>query len=147
MTEHEWILSKDTGTSSKTIWAVMMGVVTQKTEEGSSYSPPADPADFGRCHRLLERFPHWRARLGEVAQCFPRWIPLVREWDKLTELYINALDPKACAHASREMYDRMKQLEDAGRLLDGWVNTSPGCWRKQAAQTISLGNGISIITH
>jgi hypothetical protein len=79
-----WIAGDDTGTSSKTIWAVMMGVADP---ECNRYDVPYDPADFGRCVRLLNRVPEWRGRLGEVAAIFPRWQPLVDAWEELETLY------------------------------------------------------------
>lgn len=57
-----WIVSEDTGVSSKVIWAVMMG--TDLT--GLSLSTPSDVSDFGRCFRLLNIIPEWEARLDEL---------------------------------------------------------------------------------
>jgi hypothetical protein len=82
MTPLEWIISDDTGISSITIWAVMMGI-----KDIPRASIPHDPDDFGRCYRLLSKFPEWRERLNEVAERFPRWKRLVGDWDTLTELY------------------------------------------------------------
>ena len=50
-----------------------------------------DPDDFGRCHRLLERCPSFRARLGEVAEKFSAWRGLVAAWPELTALYLAEL--------------------------------------------------------
>jgi len=77
----DWILGDDTGTSSRTIWGVMMGA------KNSDPSVPYDPADFGRCYRLLEAFPEWRERLPEVAKAFPAWRGLVGAWDEMTALF------------------------------------------------------------
>jgi hypothetical protein len=83
-----WVLNGDTGTSSLTIWAVMMN-----REPGPRFHPdvPHDPADFGRCYRLLKVMPSWRARLGEVADRFPAWRPLVDHWAEIEALYLEEL--------------------------------------------------------
>lgn len=105
-----WLLSGDTGISSTTIWSVMMG---EKPSGGGGFGPsvPWDPSDFGRCYRLLKRFPAWRKRLGEVADALPDWAPLVREWDELERLYEQEL-PTGSAPT---LYARMKVLIDEGR--------------------------------
>ncbi len=58
----EWIVSSDTGLSSRHIWAVMMGVPIERK------SHPSDPSDLGRCLRLLAAVPQWRPRIGEMSQ-------------------------------------------------------------------------------
>lgn len=45
---------------------------------------PYDGADVGRCVRLLDRFPHWRTRMAEVAAFCPRgWAPLIDRWPEI----------------------------------------------------------------
>jgi hypothetical protein len=93
--EHEramaWLTEGgDTGTSSLTIWSVMTGLAIPTLHGGNDRRAdvPHDPADFGRCHRLLDLFPQWRKRLAEVADRYPEWSGLVDAWDELTELYL-----------------------------------------------------------
>lgn len=102
----QWIASRDTGMSSKAIWAHMMGV---QPEWGWSY--PLDPDDFGRCHRLLWRVPGWRRRIGEMAEHGAVWAQLAAAWDELEALW---LEESPSGRAPR-LYDRMKELERAGR--------------------------------
>ena len=59
----KWIVSDDTGTSSKVIWAVMMGVPPSEIKNSST---PSDVGDFGRCYRLLKLMPEWEQRLDEL---------------------------------------------------------------------------------
>jgi hypothetical protein len=106
-----WIRSGDTGISSETIWSVMMG----EPPPGRGGSIPYDPADFGRCHRLLALFPEWRHRLPEVEAHDPMWGPLVREWDALTALYLEELP----TGEGRKLWARMQELEDEARILAG----------------------------
>lgn len=63
----QWIVSNDTGVSSKTIWSVIMGV------EPDYADVPADEADYGRCIRLLQLIPQWQSRLNEVVDKYPEW--------------------------------------------------------------------------
>jgi hypothetical protein len=58
----EWLLSDDTGSSSKSICKFMLGIPDKR-----NYPPPSDAADRGRCIRLLNLIPEWWVRLGEMA--------------------------------------------------------------------------------
>ena len=135
-----WIIGDHTGTSSKTMWAVLMGADLE-TPDRFRFSPPHDPSDFRRCHLLLEAVPEWRERLPEVAAAFPIWGPLVREWDKLTALYLRDREKDG----SPELYRLMKKLLDEGRIADGQVKDGPGCGkRKDGGGTVRLGKGVTI---
>lgn len=76
-----WIVGSDTGSSSKALWAVMMGQKSQKDH-------PIDTADLGRCLRLLELVPEWKARIGEMASVSPYWEALAARWTELTHLMV-----------------------------------------------------------
>jgi hypothetical protein len=102
MTPEQWIVSNDTGSSSITIWAVMMGVAPQYP------GIPYDPSDFGRCYRLLQNIPEWRDRLHEVAQAYPAWGPLVENWEKMTAIYLRDLP----SGRSDELYAFMQELRN-----------------------------------
>lgn len=97
-----WLANGDTGISSETIWSVMTGLPVQR------HGYPYDPADFGRCYRLLRVMPSWRARLPEVAARFPRsaWPALIEAWDELTALYEEELP----ARTLPRLYARMLAL-------------------------------------
>ena len=101
-----WIVGRDTGLSSKTVWAVMMGV--EKYLDHAS--PPYDPSDFGRVYRLLKIMPSWAGRMSEVADKYPKWKPLVDNWVELTALW-EAESPTGPCH---KMHNRMREL--SGRL-------------------------------
>lgn len=109
VTPREWLHGRDTGTSSLTIFSVLMNARSPHNR----YDIPYDPSDFGRCYRLLELFPDWKPRLPEVSARFPEWIPFVREWDTLTEMYETAMKtPDAPASA---MYNLMCALRKEGK--------------------------------
>lgn len=105
----EWIIRGETGASSETIWAVMMGAVTDENLSAACFSPPRDPSDFRRCRLLLELIPEWRPRLGEVADLFPEWSGLVKAWDELDALY----DEEATQDRVLRLYYRMKELRSS----------------------------------
>ena len=109
-----WLLSGDTGTSSKTIFSVMTGMTGRELFDRDIPDIPYDPSDFGRCHRLLKRFPEYRARLPEVAAKYPEWEPFVREWDRMTALYVRD-EPTG---KNDELYDLMQKLVDEARKVN-----------------------------
>lgn len=125
-----WIVSDDTGISSNTIWAVMMGAV-KNDAPWHQFDLPYDSDDFGRCYRLLNLIPEWRARLGEVSARFPIWGPMVAAWDELTALYE--------ADRKHEASDRIHLLVEEGRIAAGWVKTGPGSWRSPTHSAFSFG--------
>lgn len=96
----EWALGPDTGISSLTIWSVMTDLHSY-TAAGFGNSVPLDSGDFGRCFRLLQRFPHWRHRLAEVADRYPHWEVMVEHWDELERLY---------GESRERLYQRMREL-------------------------------------
>lgn len=102
-----WLKSGDTGTSSETIFSVLTGYPVRHT------GTPADPSDFGRCYRLLQVMPSWRARMGEVAAAHPAWRPFVDAWEELTALYEHELAHGPVVKGVRQApktYGRMLQL-------------------------------------
>lgn len=109
----DWITCDDTGISSEAMWTVMMGR-TPETRWKSLGNHPHDPDDFGRCHRLLLRFPQWRKRLPEMGKLNKVWKALIKHWDELTTMYEaevgKGLD-RVWGRAPK-MYDRMRQIID-----------------------------------
>lgn len=114
-----WLRCGDTGISSETIWSVMTGLPVKNADI------PYDPPDFGRCYRLLEKFPEWKERLPEVAIKYPKWHPFVGNWDKMTTLY------KRDLHSgwSIELYDYMHKLRTPKKCesCDYCEAITPGC--------------------
>ena len=101
VTELEWLAGSDTGLSSRAIWRFMVEGKTKGADV------PWDSADFGRCHRLLLRFPKWRERLHEMA-VIDSWRPLVEAWPELEKLYVN--------DRHRQLYARLEQIRCEERL-------------------------------
>jgi len=144
ITPNQWIVGRDTGTSSKTIWAVMMHAVIDELNHTYiyMYDVPQDPDDFRRCVKLITLFPEWRSRLPEVSKMFPAWVGIIREWDKLeamlpqweaacVEYQIERQKHPRKAKFNNGMYDFMQRLIDEGKIADGWIQTSPGSWHRE----------------
>lgn len=118
MTPVEWLLSNDTGISSKLICSVMTGC-SKRT--GFDACTPSDPDDFGRCYRLLKRFPSWEADLWKVSLHYPKWRRLIDAWPELTTMYMQISDPDglytwdANKDMAQAMYNRMNELNSRGR--------------------------------
>lgn len=110
MTPIEWLLSDDTGRSSKTILFVMM-----KCADVNSFRPDViyDSADLGRCLRLIELFPEWRPRLHEVSDRFPIWGPVISEWDNLERRYNYLTDSDTAGH--QRLYEQIQGMIKKGR--------------------------------
>ena len=106
LTPRDWMQGRDTGISSMTICCTIAGFMWPMHHYPDV---PHNPSDFGRCYRFLNLFPDFKPQLHKVAERFPEWIPFVREWDKLTEMYEVALASKA--KTAPVMYQFMKELE------------------------------------
>ena len=112
--EQIWLANGETGISSKTIHAVLTGMVDDMVFNASpswlKYDVPHDPSDFRRCYLLLKLIPEWRERLDEVAERFPKLKPFVKHWGELTRLYEEERE-NADGHA-RKLYTRMQELRE-----------------------------------
>lgn len=97
-----WLISDDTGVSSKTMASVLCGVHYDKRE----WSHPHDPADFGRCHRFLQAVPLAKDSLARLKDISLVWARLVDSWDELTALYLEELP----SGKAPRLYARMKEL-------------------------------------
>jgi GNAT superfamily N-acetyltransferase len=106
-----WLLGNDTGISSEAIVAYMEGATTSRRFGNH----PHDPADLGRCIRLLAIAPDYRLRLSEMARVSPVWAALVAHWDELEALY-NLPEVQRTGMA-RRCYDRMREIIDAASQL------------------------------
>lgn len=76
-----FLLSSDTGMSSKAIAARYAGVAPQ----AGYFNFPYDSGDFGRCHRLLELVPGLDIAIMRGASA--TWDRLVAAWPALTTAY------------------------------------------------------------
>lgn len=75
----KWAIGGDTGSSSKALCAHMSG--NEPEDRFRDY--PSDPADLGRCLRLLGAIPEWKPRIPEMAAYGTGWAGLVKRWDEI----------------------------------------------------------------
>lgn len=134
----EWIIKGETGVSSKTIWAVMKKVETNKRRLNSfgGYDIPYDPDDFKRCYYIV-RDCNLKSRLNEIVKVFPAWQPFIKNWNKLEMMLIKELATKKEAG----MYEFMEKLVEQSRKIDGWVKTLANSWERQREGIVTLKKG------
>lgn len=77
----DWLLGGDAGLSSRAILRHMVGQLVE------AWDYPGDLYDFGRCVRLLDRFPEWQDRVGEMAEYGEGWAGVVNRWEALLVVY------------------------------------------------------------
>lgn len=76
-----WLASDDVGASSRYMAAVLSGQFDAPNHH------PWDPADLGRCIRLLVAVPELASQLHEMKACSPQWSAVIDNWDKWKELH------------------------------------------------------------
>jgi hypothetical protein len=74
----EWLAGDDTGSSSKSI---MLWLSSRTTDKTWGADVPRDAYDLGRCVRLLEIMPEWKARMPEMAEAGGLWATFSKHWD------------------------------------------------------------------
>lgn len=120
----EWLLGRDTGSSSMAIFAHMVGF---NSPPGGRrwWDAPSDPSDLGRCLRLLDLFPEWKPRMPEMANRSPYWAELIKHWEEIVASYDAAMFAKL--EIATECYRRMRECRDTSDKIDdeGWVRIGP----------------------
>ena len=107
-----WLGAGDTGLSSETMCLYFIsGRAPERLRGFSGPCYPLDPSDLGRCLRLLDVVPEWRARLPELSAISPEWAGLVANWDRLEALYLEELP----AGRAPRCYEAMHEIECASR--------------------------------
>ena len=96
-----WLVSNDTGRSSKTMACIALGATGKLRTDA-----PYDPSDFGRCLRLVEVVPELRTCFGQIAEIEPRFAGILENWDALEAIFRRDLP----TGTSSELYDRIKKL-------------------------------------
>ena len=84
----EWIVTHNTGISSRTMWTALMGVQPKSASPLVSFDIPYDSADFSRCYDLVSfcginpayDFP-------KITAVFPWYAPILDRWETLSLLY------------------------------------------------------------
>lgn len=92
--QERWWKGLDVGTSSASIFAVFANSNRLAARDLGRGSVPLDADDFGRCKRLLDLFPEWRAELDSVAEAYPDtlWPRLIPRWAELEAADVDTLN-------------------------------------------------------
>lgn len=77
----EWVFGRDTGTSSQNLAAEYLGV---QARGHFGLSGPHDPADLGRCLRLIALVPEIRACVDSLALKSTHWAKAAAVWDEIS---------------------------------------------------------------
>lgn len=134
-----WLASGERGESSNTMVTHLTGINAHRPNGRNT--EPHDSGDLNRCRKLLEQVPELQPLLTKMATCSGPWAQLVAHWQELCDL----MDEEAPRWrdgegSAKKTYDRMRVLIDAGRRVDGWEESVPGCWRgPQKQQEIRMG--------
>ena len=118
MTLLQWIVFGETGVSSKTMWAALLGVVTDGNK-GGLFDVPHDKDDFKRCYKLYNECGLSKTDLEKVSTVFPWWKPFIENWETLCEM----------CQAGSQMHEYISKLELESRNIAGWVEVEPGHWK------------------
>lgn len=107
-----WLNSRDTGLSSEAIFHFMTLAVPPEHH-------PHDPADLGRCLRLLERFPEWKPRMPELAAHDPFWAALLDCWGEIVSSFTQeaggSIPEKYASWRAPKTYELMRHILDGVR--------------------------------
>jgi hypothetical protein len=102
----------------------MEGDLTVHALNGFRMHFPYDPADLGRCIRLMDIEPSFRVRIQEMRRYSPEWTRLAAHWDELEALYREEV-PEHHGSAPRT-YARMFELIYERKYRDDPVDKTKG---------------------
>lgn len=116
----EWLAGGDTGVSSRTMALWLAFGVADKVWPRSH---PADPADFGRCIRLLQTIPFLRRRLHCMGSISAEWRALVARWNDVDAVFEQEAGEARLSRFGNwrapETYALMKEIEASADHLKG----------------------------
>lgn len=99
----KWLGSGDTGTSS--LWMAHVLAGAPEPEHGEGY--PYDPADFGRCYRMLRAVPD-HLPIDRMKASGPVWAAYVDAWPEMERLWEEESPSGRCP----KLYELMQKLQD-----------------------------------
>lgn len=89
-----WLASDDVGMSSKFMASVLSG------QFQAEFAIPYDPADFGRCVRMIQAVPELKGLIHLMCKHGPMWTAVADNWERWSEM-LNE-------EQSRALYDEMR---------------------------------------
>lgn len=76
-----WMRSGDTGVSSETMALIAMGATR------GDFDAPYDPADFGRCYRLVKANPVIKESFAKISELVPQFKPILKNWEICCKIF------------------------------------------------------------
>lgn len=109
----EWSLGDDVGLSSADIVRTALKLDSINDREPHY---PKDPSDFGRCYRLLNKFPEFMPALEELAEKSHVWKHMFHNWGRMTDIYLRDVETGASAqlYSLMQMYEKMGVADKFG---------------------------------
>jgi hypothetical protein len=105
-----WLANGRRGISSNTIVERLTGI---KTLDDWGGSHPLDPADLGRCRRLLDDVPELQNEFSRMRDVSPTWAALVDRWDELcATMDREAPEWRSGIGSAPETYRIMKEIRE-----------------------------------
>lgn len=101
-----WLLGGDTGASSKSMLAIAIGYPMEYL------SLPRDGGDFGRCYRLIKRFPELMENIRDnLSGLDQEWKNFIKAWDEISEQYERHIEKMPTARPNPE-WRKLQELID-----------------------------------
>lgn len=87
---HEWMVTHNTGVSSKTMWGALLGISIEKSAVRLyHYDVPYDADDFSRCYDLVKFCEVDKEKdFPLIISSFLFFAPIIRRWDELETKYL-----------------------------------------------------------
>lgn len=87
---HEWMVTHNTGVSSRTMWAGLLGITIEKPAvRFYDYDVPYDADDFSRCYDLVKFCEVDKDKdFPLIISSFMFFAPIIRRWDELEAKYL-----------------------------------------------------------
>ena len=104
--QSEWV--EDSGLSAGTMFRLFAGKHNNNTHVNGFGEVPTSVTSFVRCHVLIETFPEWKSRLGELSAKYPHWKPYVDHWGELETILER--ESKRPDSQCPDLYERLQDL-------------------------------------
>ena len=100
-----WLGSDDTGISSETLAHEFLNSRAEREW------PPCDPADLGRCLRLIRTAPSVRECVDRLGRRDAKWAIAANHWDEITSLMEDEVGIDwSKGDTAPKTYKRMKEI-------------------------------------
>jgi hypothetical protein len=114
----EWLLSDDTGSSSKYMACILLG------KGHAEHAYPHDSDDFGRCYRFLQAVPEAKKFLNKLSTKGEIWRIYIENWPELEYLY----DQEQPSGKYPKLSAKIRELLEQARMKKRGTEKHDGDW-------------------